>query len=475
MKSLDLISIKKIPLDNPFLLGGVKPDFEEFDDLLLLSIENKKKLKNRKRNEDFNYKLFHERIRAIAQQDINEIITMSSPPPVPVRPVSKSRKALSNHNHNSSSCGKSDNNNNNNRSSEASSSSSYSPPSRPRKPIPSVVLSLPEAVNIHSDEDEDDNNNNNNNDNNDNNDHGDKYSSQRNCVDEEEEESGKSLRNTKIKTSSLNTVKNANPHESVQSYFSDDDDNNNNDDDNNKNTGVVKTIRSHHFKVTSRGLRNSLPKVSSFNSSIGILSACNESPLGSHNNNNNINNSMKRRSSAHKVYVNSFRSDVVVKSITARSVTSDISDDDEKRELLFKFQILSTKNPTLVSKFPFTMRSDVKVMKSTYAMILKQISVNSKVDNLNTYMLAGFMMCEYVFGKLGFDMEGFSKHQIASRKSYESLLTELGEKEYTPYGMDKWSVEVRLMATLVFNAFWFIVAKSISKKTNFDIMGLISS
>lgn len=172
---------------------------------------------------------------------------------------------------------------------------------------------------------------------------------------------------------------------------------------------------------------------------------------------------------------NSFKSDIVHS--VARSVKSNysVSEDDEKRELLFKFQLLSSKNPMLVAKYPFNMRSDVKVMRNTYKMIMKQISVNNKVDNLNTYLLAGFMGCEYVFGKLGFDMEGFSKHQIASMKSYEALLVELGEKEYTPYGMDKWSVEVRLLATLVFNAFWFIVAKSISKKTNFDLTGMLNT
>ena len=174
----------------------------------------------------------------------------------------------------------------------------------------------------------------------------------------------------------------------------------------------------------------------------------------------------------------SFKSNVVdslVHKVNSRaSDTSSVNEDDEKRELLFKFQLLSNKNPALVSKYPFTMRSDLKVMKNTYKMILKQISVNNRVDNLNTYLLAGFMVCEYLFGKIGFDMEGFSKQQIASMKSYESLLIELGEKEYTPYGMENWSVEFRLMATLVFNAFWFIVAKSISKKTNFDIIGFMA-
>lgn len=159
----------------------------------------------------------------------------------------------------------------------------------------------------------------------------------------------------------------------------------------------------------------------------------------------------------------------------ADSIAYSIKEDDEKRELLFKFQLLANKHPEVALKCPFTMRSDIKVMRNTYAMILKQISVKTRVDNFQTYLLAGFMASEYLLGKIGFDMEGFSRNQIASMKSYESLLVELGEKEYNPCGMKEWCVEVRLMTTLAFNAVWFIVAKSISKKTNFDIMGMMNT
>lgn len=159
----------------------------------------------------------------------------------------------------------------------------------------------------------------------------------------------------------------------------------------------------------------------------------------------------------------------------AASIAYSIKEDDEKRELLFKFQLLANKHPEIALKCPFTMRSDIKVMRNTYAMILKQISVKTRVDNFQTYLLAGFMASEYLLGKVGFDMEGFSRNQIASMKSYEALLVELGEKEYNPCGMKEWCVEVRLMTTLAFNAVWFIIAKSISKKTNFDIMGMMST
>nr|UOX61095.1 MAG: hypothetical protein DiTV3a_F16ORF2 [Diabrotica toursvirus 3a] len=176
-----------------------------------------------------------------------------------------------------------------------------------------------------------------------------------------------------------------------------------------------------------------------------------------------------------KYIKNSFKSDIYSVS-TAKTINSyDNSEDDEKRELLFKFQLLSSKHNNVVNKYPFTMKSDLKIMKSTYNMILKQLTVNTKVDKLHTYLYAGFMACEHFLGKIGFDMEGFSKQQISSAKSYESLLVELGEKEYSIVGgMDNWCVEIRLLATLAFNAAWFIIAKSITNKTNFDLLSFMN-
>ncbi len=38
------------------------------------------------------------------------------------------------------------------------------------------------------------------------------------------------------------------------------------------------------------------------------------------------------------------------------------------------------------------------------------------------------MVCEMVFGRIGFDMEGFTQQQLLSMNSYEKLLLELGEE-----------------------------------------------
>ncbi len=72
-------------------------------------------------------------------------------------------------------------------------------------------------------------------------------------------------------------------------------------------------------------------------------------------------------------------------------------------------------------------------------------------------------------------MEGFTQQQLLSMNSYENLLLELGEKTYTPAGMDKWPVEVRLALAILFNAVWFIAAKMIMKKTKINILSLFNN
>ncbi len=99
-------------------------------------------------------------------------------------------------------------------------------------------------------------------------------------------------------------------------------------------------------------------------------------------------------------------------------------------------------------------------MKKTIDIIVKQLSVDSSVETYKNYLVGGFMVCEMVFGRIGFDMEGFTQQQLLSMNSYEKLLLELGEKTYTPAGMDKWPVEVRLALAILFNAVWFIAAKN---------------
>ncbi len=149
-------------------------------------------------------------------------------------------------------------------------------------------------------------------------------------------------------------------------------------------------------------------------------------------------------------------------------------DEDLKRELLFKFDLLkkSYKEDDLPQ---FTIHSDYKTMKHAYDMTLRKMSITSSVENYKTYLIGGFMVVEYALGNwLKFDMQGFTQQQIMSMGSYEKLLIELGEKSYVDEE-SQWPVEVRLLGLVVMNAAFFIVSKMITKRTGSNILNMINS
>jgi hypothetical protein len=149
-------------------------------------------------------------------------------------------------------------------------------------------------------------------------------------------------------------------------------------------------------------------------------------------------------------------------------------EEDAKRELLFKFDLLRKSYP--VSTIPeYNIHTDLTLLEKSYSDCVRRLSLDSTVENYKTYLVYGFMGCEFVFGNfLGFDMQGFTQQQIISMHSYEKLLIELGEKSYVPKG-SSWPVELRLLFMIIMNAAFFVVSKMMMKKTGANLMGMLNS
>jgi hypothetical protein len=149
-------------------------------------------------------------------------------------------------------------------------------------------------------------------------------------------------------------------------------------------------------------------------------------------------------------------------------------EDDQKRELLFKFHRLKKTYPKVIIP-DFNMLSNHDNMKRTYDSTVKNLAIDSTVETYKSYLMMGFMGCEIVLGKIGFDMEGYTQQQTLYMNKYEKLLIELGEKSYIPSSINKWPVEIRLMALVLFQTTIFIVAKIIAKKTNVNLLQMYNS
>ena len=85
------------------------------------------------------------------------------------------------------------------------------------------------------------------------------------------------------------------------------------------------------------------------------------------------------------------------------------------------------------------------------------------------------MAIEYLLGRfLKFDMKGFTQQQMVNMSSYDKLLVELGEKSYVPQSK-QWSVEIRLMCLILFNAGIFIASKMFMKGTGNNILNMMNT
>ena len=162
------------------------------------------------------------------------------------------------------------------------------------------------------------------------------------------------------------------------------------------------------------------------------------------------------------------------KPIPDASTFDDADEDDKKREMLFKFELLkkSYKNINIPE---FNIHSDFNDIKRSYEDTVKRVTIDSNVESYKTYLIGGFMAIEYGLGYfLKFDMKGFTQQQMVNINSYEILLIELGEKSYVPKAK-QWPVEIRLIFLILFNAAIFVVSKMILRGTGSNLLNMMNN
>ena len=122
----------------------------------------------------------------------------------------------------------------------------------------------------------------------------------------------------------------------------------------------------------------------------------------------------------------------------------------------------------------FTINADPDHIAKTYDDILRNLSVGDNINKYRKYLIYGFYGTEALVGNvLGFDMTGFTKQQIIDMSSYEKLLIEIGEKQYTP--KSNWPVELRLLGLIIINAAFFVAGRLAFKASGLDILGQLNN
>lgn len=153
--------------------------------------------------------------------------------------------------------------------------------------------------------------------------------------------------------------------------------------------------------------------------------------------------------------------------------TTQPEDENKKRELIFKLNLLKDKYKDAAAMIPFYDNfNDYDSLKHIYETSVKRLSIDSESSMYKRILVYSFMAIEAGMKRLGFNMDGYTEDQLSSMATYDRLLLELGEKSYIPDG-SSWSVEVRLMATILFNTVIFLVLKPVLKELSPSIASFI--
>lgn len=143
--------------------------------------------------------------------------------------------------------------------------------------------------------------------------------------------------------------------------------------------------------------------------------------------------------------------------------------EDERDVYLRKLERLKKKYPDLdlpqLDDF-----AETDVIKKTFYKGLNAKKLEMSVSTYKIFLKFAFIASEYILTYFGLDAEGFASEQTNSMSSYEDLLEEIGEKNYSFFGSNL-PAEARLFGLIIFNAAVFVGIKKFGP----GLMGMMTT
>jgi len=111
---------------------------------------------------------------------------------------------------------------------------------------------------------------------------------------------------------------------------------------------------------------------------------------------------------------------------------------------------------------------DLNIVARKYSKYLEKTSITENLGKYKGYLLVGSLLIERLgIDALGLNFSGFAYRKFLNHNRYDSILYELGEKNYSNR-KSNWPVEIRLCGMFLTEAVIFIAVKYLSASFSFD-------
>jgi hypothetical protein len=140
-----------------------------------------------------------------------------------------------------------------------------------------------------------------------------------------------------------------------------------------------------------------------------------------------------------------------------------LTDEDKINDFIFKFSVLRERNSNIkIPKLIGDNKRDLKRLQIMYNRVMGKMGAKSKAGTYKLVLVVMCMLLQWGCTYFGLEsMDGFAQDQYNKMTQYESLLEELGEKNYGSIA-GKLPVELKLVGLVILNAVIFFIGNQIS-------------